>query len=461
MLKTVVQVALLLLVAVTEASAWTYKRVTQSSIGKFKQFTRKYDRKIVELKGDKIPVKGKYGFIQVSDKGDDYFYMLYAPKNPQPDSPLLIWLSGGPGCASTMAMLYENGPIQITKEGVVQENPWSWNDKAHLLFIDQPVGTGFGHFNLDSIPQTEEAVRSYFLQFMLNFYKVHPEFASKNLYISGESYAGHYIPAIAEKLFYYNSNQFRLKGVAIGNGWTSPQHQEVSYADFSSDNGLINATLRDQLVPLFRICQNLYRDDPALFQARAPSFCGAPFDRIVLDDQGNARFSYYNYKEPCDVPGCIPLDNEFAYLDAPEVLNEFGVSSAYVDCSDPVYYSMTRIDERTDAAVYLRQPLEDGLKVLAYHGDLDLICNYIGGLHWTGNLTWSGQAAYVAAPMVEFSKPKQGGGKLVVGTLKQAGEQANLKFVRVFEAGHLVPHDQPEASLFLINYFLGYEQPAP
>ncbi len=457
----IIQVVLLLIVVATEVSATTYRRLRQSSIGKFKYFNQKYDRKIVELKGDKIPVKGKYGFIQVSDKGDDYFYMLYAPKNPQADSPLLIWLSGGPGCASTMAMIYENGPIQITKDGVVQENPWSWNDKAHLLFIDQPVGTGFGHFNLDSIPQTEEGVRSYFLQFMINFYKTHPEFASKNLYISGESYGGHYLPAIAEKLFYYNSNQFNLKGIAIGNGWTSPQHQEVSYADFSFDNKLINATLRDQITPLFRLCQNLYQDDPALFQTRSPSFCDIPFERILVDDQGNIRFSYYNYKEPCDVPGCIPLDNELAYLDSPEVINEFGVSSAYVDCSDPVYFSMSRIDLRTDAAVYLKKPLEDGLKVLAYHGDLDLICNYVGGLHWTGNLTWSGQPDYVSAPFVDFSKPKQGGGKLTIGKIKQASAQANLKFIQVFEAGHLVPHDQPEGSLFMINYFLGFEQPSP
>ena len=72
---------------------------------------------IVQLKGEKVPYKGQYGFIPVNSDKDDFFYMLYPPRNNNATAPLIIWLSGGPGCASTMAMIYENGPIKIDASG--------------------------------------------------------------------------------------------------------------------------------------------------------------------------------------------------------------------------------------------------------------------------------------------------------------------------------------------------------
>jgi carboxypeptidase C (cathepsin A) len=51
-----------------------------------------------------------------------------------------------------------------------------------------------------------------------------PEFKGKPLYLTGESYAGHYIPFMANHIFNqeYKELGIKLEGIAIGNGWVSP-----------------------------------------------------------------------------------------------------------------------------------------------------------------------------------------------------------------------------------------------
>ena len=117
---------------------------------------------------------GFYGHISVNQDNDDLYYMLYPPRNPVQNTPLIIWLSGGPGCASTMSMLYENGPIQIDKNGNAQKNSFSWNDKAWLLYVDQPLNTGFSHSSNRNIPELEWQISETFLAFMIGLYKKTP-----------------------------------------------------------------------------------------------------------------------------------------------------------------------------------------------------------------------------------------------------------------------------------------------
>ena len=54
-----------------------------------------------------------------------------------------MWLTGGPGCASEVALFYENGPYAFSADGTLESNPYSWNEISNLLFVDQPIGTGF------------------------------------------------------------------------------------------------------------------------------------------------------------------------------------------------------------------------------------------------------------------------------------------------------------------------------
>jgi cathepsin A (carboxypeptidase C) len=83
--------------------------------------------------------------------------------------------------------------------------------------------------------------------------------------------------------------------------------------------------------------------------------------------------------------------------------------------------------------------LESGLDVLVYSGDKDFICNWRGGEAWTHEVNWSGKSDFNSADYKGWTIS----GSQVAGDLK---EFKNLKFLRVFDAGHMVPMDQPDAA---------------
>ena len=77
---------------------------------------------------------------------DDIFYWWFESRDNATADPLVLWLTGGPGCASEIALFYENGPYKFNDDGkTLRGNPASWNDHANLLYVDQPIGTGFSH----------------------------------------------------------------------------------------------------------------------------------------------------------------------------------------------------------------------------------------------------------------------------------------------------------------------------
>jgi len=132
-------------------------------------------------------------------------------------------LTGGPGCSSETALFYENGPFTINDDMSLKINDYSWNDVSNIVFVDQPLGTGFSEGKLIDFAHDEDDVAESMGKFLVGFLEQNPEFKGRDFFITGESYAGHYIPAIAH---YYRFNMGQLdlnfKGIAIGNGWVDP-----------------------------------------------------------------------------------------------------------------------------------------------------------------------------------------------------------------------------------------------
>ncbi|KAJ2178531.1 carboxypeptidase C, partial [Coemansia sp. RSA 353] len=90
--------------------------------------------------------------------------------------------------------------------------------------------------------------------------------------------------------------------------------------------------------------------------------------------------------------------------------------------------------------------LEAGIRVLIYAGDADFICNWYGNKAWSEALEWSGKTSFAGSADEDW---------IVDG--KAAGEARtfkNFSFLRVFGAGHMVPYDQPENSLDMINRWI-------
>lgn len=143
------------------------------------------------------------GTLQSSatDAGNQLFFWMY--RAPDDDAPLTIWMNGGPGASSTFANFLLNGPMRITRIGddistgyeVSLAEKGSWDSESHMVFLDQPIGTGFS-YGTPLLTNMEDA-GNQFETWLNNFMEAFPEFKGRDLYITGESYAGKYIPYYA------------------------------------------------------------------------------------------------------------------------------------------------------------------------------------------------------------------------------------------------------------------------
>ena len=182
--------------------------------------------------------KWKTGFVNIDTHNDDIFYWVFESRDAPSTDPLVMWLTGGPGCASEIALFFENGPYQFTSptDSTIKSNPNSWNSFANLLYVDQPIGTGYSKGGVHDA-RSEEEVAADMAIMLKGFIEQNPEYKNRDFYITGESYAGHYVPAIAYYLLTTATDvELNLKGIAIGNGLTDPFAQYPAYATFSYEN---------------------------------------------------------------------------------------------------------------------------------------------------------------------------------------------------------------------------------
>ena len=99
-------------------------------------------------------------------------------------------------------LLKENGPfladIDIHGKPFVKSNPYRWSANHNVLYIDNPVGTGFSFTDsMRKMRHNQDDIAKDFEKFLRGFYEKYPEYQKNELFITGESFAGHYIPAIA------------------------------------------------------------------------------------------------------------------------------------------------------------------------------------------------------------------------------------------------------------------------
>jgi hypothetical protein len=96
--------------------------------------------KAAQLCDDVEQFRGYFSLRTSSPGSKNLFYWSFAARQSPETAPVVLWLTGGPGCSSEIALFGENGPCKVNAEGTgTVKNPFSWNDNAHLLYVDQPV----------------------------------------------------------------------------------------------------------------------------------------------------------------------------------------------------------------------------------------------------------------------------------------------------------------------------------
>ncbi|KAI4340430.1 hypothetical protein MLD38_025264 [Melastoma candidum] len=384
-------------------------------------------------------------------KGARMFYFFFESRNSKQD-PVVIWLTGGPGCSSELALFYENGPFKIADDLTLAWNAYGWDKVSNIIFVDQPTGTGFSYTTSeDDIRHDETGVSNDLYDFLQEFFKKHPDYAKNEFFIAGESYAGHYIPALASRVQKGNTAKegihINLKGFAIGNGLTNPAIQYSAYADYALDMKLIDQSTHDEInTTMVPECQKSINScDTKGGDACDVSkeICNQIFSEIVSLQGG---INYYDIRKQCEGSLCYDFSNLERFLDSRTVKEALGVGDIdFISCSSAVYSAMSN-DWMRNLEVGIPALLEAGVDVLIYAGEYDLICNWLGNSRWVNAMEWSGQKGFVGAATAPFNVD----GK-EAGLLKNHGP---LSFLKVHDAGHMVPMDQPKASLEMLNRWL-------
>ena len=397
------------------------------------------------------------GYLSVNDPNtaSKLFYVFYSCRGLQngqvpKDVPIIIWLQGGPGGSSQLGSFYEFGPYELKndpKTGKPEESPrdLSWNDYYNLLIVDNPRGVGYSVADQNSYVTTEDEVGDDFVQALLSFYGLDAfsNFAETPLFIFGESYAGHYIPAISKKVLEYNLGPATLKiplaGVGIGDGWTDPIHQLANYGLFAFSLGFVDynereTVERNQLLGISNILNGDYVNALNNFDTLTD---------VITTSGGN--LNVYNFREFGDYDTSA-LD---LFFNDAETAQRYNVDPSrvgtYTDENDDVYNALSN-DFMQSVADRVAYVADSGLPVLLYNGQYDIIVNTPTALNWIGELEWSGQAAFYDAPLQNWIYNNG----TPVGIAKNRG---NFTFVVVNKAGHLSPMDQIEVTTEMVRRF--------
>eukprot|EP01121_Diplochlamys_sp_Union-15-3_P003180 TRINITY_DN1302_c0_g1_i1.p1 TRINITY_DN1302_c0_g1~~TRINITY_DN1302_c0_g1_i1.p1 ORF type:complete len:419 (-),score=58.78 TRINITY_DN1302_c0_g1_i1:11-1267(-) len=384
-----------------------------------------------------------YITIDASKNANIFYWMCESQNNPETD-PVVMWMTGGPGCSSELALLFENGPWSINPDLTLKVNPYSWNNNANVLYIDQPVGTGFSYANSDYI-HNEAEVAIEMWAFLQGFLAKFPQYQKQDFYVIGESYAGHYVPTVGLKIVQENAAgvgiKVNLKAIGIGNGWVDPYIQYGAYGPFAYENKLIRESTYVSMNNTYATCKKLIENKQ---WDKASDVCSGIM-QAVLNDAGN--INVYNIKLPCLGPLCYNFTDLNEYMNQLSVKKALGVNTSIIweTCNYDVAggFGLDSIQSFQYEVPYI---LANDVRVYVYSGDLDLICNYVGGWEWVSEMNWPGKDAFNRATPVQWSVDGSPAG---IVTSAQ-----NLAFIRVFEAGHMVPHDQGKNALALLNHIL-------
>lgn len=126
-----------------------------------------------------------------------FWWLYYTTANVDnyADRPLVVWLQGGPGASSTgYGNFAELGPLDLN----LNERDFTWVKDVNVIFVDNPVGTGFSYVESTSaLTTTNREIAIDFVEMLRGFYAEHPEFKSTPFYIVSESYGGKMTAEIA------------------------------------------------------------------------------------------------------------------------------------------------------------------------------------------------------------------------------------------------------------------------
>ncbi|KAM7478984.1 hypothetical protein LguiA_027197 [Lonicera macranthoides] len=442
-----------------------------------------------------LPFLLETGYIGVGeyDEVQLFYYYIESERNLK-DDPLVLWLTGGPGCSALSGLLYEIGTFTFNyanssgSKPVLELNPYSWTKVANIIFLDQPVGTGYSYgktWEAYNNNDTQSATQTY--DFLKKWLINHPRFLDNPFYVGGDSYCGIITPIVAQKI--YEGNEVRdeprinIKGYLLGNPFTDQLLDYNSKYKFAHRMGLLSNELYEsvkancegeylEVDPNNTLCANdIQVVEECLEKIREPQilepWCGSWGQEAkflsrnlgLLDENSiDLLFSSSQLLRPW----CRNYNYLLSYTwandkDVQRALHvREGTISEWVRCNKTLSYTAGDKQSKSHAYAYNvktsidyhRNLTNKHCRALIYSGDHDMVVPHVGTEEWIQSLN---------LPIEIHWKPWFVEDQIAGYKMKYVKNDYQLTYATVKGGGHTAPEYKPKQCLAMVDrWFANY-----
>lgn len=399
----------------------------------------------------------EYGYVPISATHKSaMFYALRGMDNAteRQFGPLILFLQGGPGASSLFSDFLESGPVLVhatnNSQGYeLRLNPNSWTKHATMLYVDNPVGTGFS-YTMDpaGFSTTDDEIAANLLTFLRGFLAIHPEFVGNysDFFIFSESYGGkmaaYFGAALADALAERTILNINFRGIMIGDGWVDPISCMKSYAPYLQGFSQINDKQARNVTRYANYAQTALESGNG---TQSTFWWGVQQDYISLFTSNINWYNslyYYDYTSENAMNWYLST----VFTAARGSLIPSGV--VFNGQSNQVFNSMGGSFMK-DGVAKVDHLLKRGFEVHVAGGQLDLIVNQLCIDSWMRKLTWPALEAFDNAPRKAHSVQ----GDQNVDLFHQ--EFSTLHRWEINRAGHMLPIDNAAAAELMVVKILG------
>ncbi|KDP35358.1 hypothetical protein JCGZ_10342 [Jatropha curcas] len=431
-----------------------------------------------------LPFYLETGYIGVgaSNESQLFYYFVESQRSPTLD-PLMLWLTGGPGCSVLSAFFYESGPVAFDYSNYngslpsLHLNPFAWTQGINIIYVDAPIGTGFSYSTTQEnyyVDDIKSAAQTY--EFLKKWLLDHPQYLTNQLFIGGDSYSGIPLPMIVQHILDGNedgtSPTMNLKGYVLGNPKTdsfiddnsrvpfvhrltliSDELYETTKEDCAGDYVNINASNTACVSDINAIDELILQIN--LMQVLEPICQTASPKPTQGLRQIEGRRSLYQDHENTSIPS---LNSAYWCREYNYVLSGVWANDKAVRDALQVRENTTNVWKRCNATLaytkdvlstvdYHRNLSKQSLRALIYSGDHDMSVTHIGTQNWIHllNLTTN-----------EYWRPWFVDGQVAGYTEKYLNGDYTLIFATVKGGGHVAPEYKPKECYSMIDRFLAY-----
>ncbi|KQJ86287.2 hypothetical protein BRADI_4g04491v3 [Brachypodium distachyon] len=376
-----------------------------------------------------LPFQLQTGYVEVDGINGVrlFYYFIRSERKPEED-PVILWLTGGPGCSALSGLVYEIGPLSFDSHAYVDGIPKllyradSWTKVSNIIFLDSPVGTGFSYSKTDQGCKSGDTTAvNQIVIFLKKWFDEHPEFMSNPLYIAGDSYSGLLVPAItlelAKGIEDASGPLLNLKGYLVGNPVTDNNFDDPAKIPFAHGMGLIsdeiyqvykescgvqeNSHQRDKCTNSLDVIDKCVKDictnhilEPLC------SFASPRYPNNLRLNSGARQMLQAMYtaeaglqlseiSTECRTAG-YTMSRIWANNDT--VREALGIDKrtvpSWIRCNYGILYNYTT-DIRSSVKHHLDVISRSGYRSLVYSGDHDMIIPFIGTQAWIRSLNFS------------------------------------------------------------------------